>query len=48
MFRLHVMDTADVFVLVGQLSEPRASFYVIMGNRGNPDIIYKMGSKLNR
>jgi hypothetical protein len=48
MFGFHVMDTANVFILIWQFSEPRAALYIIMGDRADPNIIYEMGSKLNR
>ena len=42
------MNTTNIFVLIGKLSEPRASFYIIMGDRANPNIIYEMViTKLN-
>jgi hypothetical protein len=42
MFRLNVMDSTDLNILIGQLPEPRASFDIIMGDRGNPDVVNAM------
>ena len=47
MFWFQIMNTANVFVLIGQFPEPRASFNVIMGDGVNPDVINEMVAKLN-
>jgi len=47
MLWLYIMDSANVFVLLGQFPEPRTSFYVIMGYRADPNVVYKTVSNLN-
>jgi hypothetical protein len=47
MLRLNFMDTADILILIGQLPEPRTPPYIVMGDRGNPDIMDTMITKLN-
>jgi hypothetical protein len=47
MLRLNIMDTADILILIGQLPEPRTPLYIVMGDRGNPDIMDTMIPKLD-
>ena len=41
------MDTANVFVLIWEFSEPRTALNIVMGDRGNPYIVYDAVSNLN-
>ena len=42
MFRLNIVDSTTILVLIGQFPKPRASFYIIMGHRGNPNVVNAM------
>jgi hypothetical protein len=46
MFRLNVMDSTNIPVLIGQLPEPGTSLDIIMGERGNPNVVNAMIPKL--
>jgi hypothetical protein len=48
MFRLKIMDTANVFVLIWEFPKPRTALNIIMGVRADPYVIYEMVAKLNR
>ena len=39
MFRLNVMNSTDILILMGLLYKPRTSFDIIMGDRTNQNVI---------
>jgi hypothetical protein len=47
MLWLNIMDSADILILIGQFPEPRTPLYIVMGNRGNPDVVNAMLPKLD-
>ena len=47
MLWLNIMDTADILVLIGQFPEPRASFHIVMCDRGYPYIMNGIIAKLD-
>ena len=43
MFRLYILNATHVLILMGELSQPRASFYVFSSNWANPCMILIIG-----
>jgi hypothetical protein len=46
MFWLNVIDSTEILILIGQLPEPGTPFDIIMGDRGNPNVMNAMIPKL--
>ena len=38
------MDSTDIFVLIGELSQPGASLNVVMRSRANPNVMDKLAA----
>jgi len=47
MFRLQIVNTTDVFILLWQFPKPRAPLNVLPCDRADPYVVDEMGSKLN-
>ena len=47
MFRLNVMNSTDILILMGLLSKPRTSVDIIMGYGRDPNVVDAMSPDLN-